>query len=129
VAGDAFAGVDVEALCVPFDEPEAPALVHLDLYAGNVLVEESRVTAVLDFGGVPVFGDPDFDALTVAAYLRGEMTEATEASDHWVCRDWLERAGLAERLDAAERWVAAMWSFAVDDARVQTWCRRVLLAQ
>lgn len=128
-AGEAFAGVDVEALCLPFEEPTAPGFVHLDLYAGNVLVDESRVTAVLDFGGVPVFGDPDFDPLTVAAYLRGDMTDDADESDHTICRAWLERAGLADRLDAAERWVAAMWSFAVDDVKVQSWCRRVLLAR
>lgn len=128
-AGEAFAGVDVEALCLPFDEPATPGLVHLDLYVGNVLVDGTRVTAVLDFGGVPVFGDPDFDPLTVAVYLRGEMTDHVDESDHTVCREWLEREALAERLDAAERWIAAMWSFAVDDAKVQSWCRRVLLAR
>jgi aminoglycoside phosphotransferase (APT) family kinase protein len=121
--------VDVDALCLPFEEPTTPGFVHLDLYAGNVLVDGSSVTALLDFGGVPVFGDPDFDPLTVAVYLRGEMTDDTHESDHTVCREWLERAGLAERLDAAERWVAAMWSSAVDDAKVQRWCRRVLLAR
>ena len=128
-AGDAFADVDVEALCLPFEEPANPGLVHLDLFAGNVLVDGGSVTAVLDFGGVPVFGDPDFDPLTVAVYLRGEMTDGAHEPDHMICREWLERAGLAERLDAAERWVAAMWSFAVDDAKVQAWCRRVLLAR
>jgi hypothetical protein len=127
-AGEAFAGVDVEALCLPFEEPETPGFVHLDLYPGNVLVDGSSVTAVLDFGSVPVFGDPDFDPLTVMVYLRGEMTDGVDESDHTVCRQWLERAGLADRLDPAERWVAAMWSFAVDDAKVQSWCRRVLLA-
>jgi Phosphotransferase enzyme family len=128
-AGGAFAGVNVEALCLPFEEPETAGFVHLDLYAGNVLVDGSCVTAVLDFGGVPVFGDPDFDPLTVAVYLRGAMTDGADESDHGVCREWLERAGLVDRLDAAERWVAAMWSFAVDDAKVQAWCRRVLLAR
>lgn len=128
-AGSAFAQVEVEPLCQPFDEPATPGLVHLDLYAGNLLVDESRVTAVLDFGGVPVFGDPDFDPLTVAVYLRGEMTEDSIAADHALCREWLEREGLAERLDAAERWVAAMWSFAIDDAKLQSWCRRILLAR
>jgi hypothetical protein len=126
-AGDAFASVDVEALCRPFQEPRAPGFVHLDLYAGNVLVDDHRVTALLDFGGVPVFGDPDFDPLTVAVYLRGEMTDDTLESDHAVCQRWLEQAGLADRLDAAERWVAAMWSFAIDDTKVHAWCRRVLL--
>jgi aminoglycoside phosphotransferase (APT) family kinase protein len=128
-AGDVFASVDVEALCRPFEEPARPGFVHLDLYVGNVLVDASGVTALLDFGGVPVFGDPDFDPLSVAVYLRGEMTDDAHESDHAVCREWLERAGLAERLDAAERWIAAMWSFAVDDAKVQSWCRRVLLAR
>lgn len=103
--GAAFAGVDVEALCCPFAEPASPGLVHLDLFAGNVLVDGSRVTAILDFGGVPVFGDPDFDPLTVAVYLRGEMTDNAGDSDHAVCREWLARHGLADRLDAAERWI------------------------
>jgi Ser/Thr protein kinase RdoA (MazF antagonist) len=128
-AGSEFAGVDVEALCRPFEEPATPGLVHLDLFAGNVLVDGGSVTALLDFGGVPVFGDPAFDPLTVAVYLRGDMTDHAVESDHALCREWLEQAGLAERLDAAERWVAAMWSFAVDDAKVQAWCRRVLLAR
>jgi len=128
-AGEAFARVDVEALCRPFEEPANPALVHLDLYAGNVLVDGNSVTAVLDFGGVPVYGDPDFDPLTVAVYLRGEMTDGTDEADHVVCREWLARAGLADRLEAAERWVAAMWSFAVDDPKVHAWCQRVLLAR
>jgi hypothetical protein len=128
-AGDAFASVDVEALCRPFEEPETPGFVHLDLYVGNVLVDGGRVTAVLDFGGVPVFGDPNFDPLTVAVYLRGVMTDGATESDQTVCREWLEQAGLAEQLDAAERWVAAMWSFAIDDAKLQSWCRRVLLAR
>lgn len=67
--------------------------MHLDLYAGNVLVEGSRVTALLDFGGVPVFGDPDFDALTVAVYLRGEMTETTE--EPCICVVFTQFAGRA----------------------------------
>jgi aminoglycoside phosphotransferase (APT) family kinase protein len=128
-AGAVFASVDVDALCLPFEEPSTPGLVHLDLYVGNVLVDDSRVTGLLDFGGVPVFGDPDFDPLSVAVYLRGEMTDHARETDHAICRRWLEQAGLADRLDAAERWVAAMWSFAVDDAKVQSWCRRVLLAR
>jgi hypothetical protein len=41
-------------------------------------------------------------------YLRGEMTDGADESDHTVCREWLESEGLAERLDAAERWVAAI---------------------
>ena len=128
-AGGAFANVDAEALCLPFAEPANPGLLHLDLCAGNVLVGGGSVTAVLDFGGVPVFGDPDFDPLTLAVYLRGEITDDTDESDHTICREWLEQMGLADRLDAAERWVAAMWSFAVDDAKVQSWCRRVLLSR
>jgi Phosphotransferase enzyme family len=126
-AGAAFASVDVDAICAPFDEPATPGLVHLDLYPGNLLVEDDRVTAVLDFGGVPVFGDPDFEPLSFVTYLRGDMTEGCDASDFAFCQAWLEREGLAPRLEAVERWVAAMWSFAVDDAKVQAWCRRVLV--
>jgi len=40
---------------------------------------------------------------------------------------WLRSAGLDQWFEPARRWLAAFWSFAVDDPFVLRWCRSVLL--
>ena len=45
---------------------EAPVWLHGDLHAGNLLVEQGRLSAVIDFGGLGV-GDPACDVM--AAWL------------------------------------------------------------
>ena len=51
-------------------DPVAPALIHGDLFGGNVLVDESgRVSAVLDFGFFSTAGDARFDAAVTAAIM------------------------------------------------------------
>ena len=48
--------------------PAPPALVHGDLIAANVLVDEvRRPAAVLDFGFLTTAGDPAFDAAVTAS--------------------------------------------------------------
>lgn len=115
-------------LAAPFPEPARPGFVHFDLYPGNLLTTGARVSAVLDFGGVACFGDPRFDTLSVAIYLRGEMTEGAQPRDHAVVLDWLRARDLADWLPDAERWFCAFWAFAMDDVRVARWVRRVLKA-
>ena len=61
--------------------PPAPAaLVHGDLIAANVLVDEGRPTAVLDFGFLTAVGDPAFDvAVTASVYdMYGPHARETE---------------------------------------------------
>jgi aminoglycoside phosphotransferase (APT) family kinase protein len=59
-----------------------PALVHGDLIAANVLVDERRrPAAVLDFGFLTTVGDPAFDAaVTSSVYdMYGDRARRTEA--------------------------------------------------
>jgi aminoglycoside phosphotransferase (APT) family kinase protein len=61
---------------------ETPALVHGDLIAANVLVDERRrPAAVLDFGFLTTVGDPAFDAaVTSSVYdMYGDGARRTEA--------------------------------------------------
>lgn len=62
-----------EALAAPpYDGP--PVWVHADLQAGNLLVSEGRLTAVIDFGGLGV-GDPACDVMTAWTLLTAETRE------------------------------------------------------
>jgi aminoglycoside phosphotransferase (APT) family kinase protein len=62
--------------------PAPPALVHGDLIAANVLVDERRrPTAVLDFGFLTSVGDPAFDAAVTSSIfdMYGDGARRTEA--------------------------------------------------
>jgi len=53
---------------LPTIQPVPPALVHIDYWLGNILWQEDRITAVLDWEEAS-FGDPGYDV----AYLRLEL--------------------------------------------------------
>lgn len=145
VAGQGFAHVDPSALALALSHPlslgshaaldatgpdeSAPRLVHLDLYGGNVLYDGGRVSAVIDFGGVPIVGDARLDPLSAAAYLTPAITRAATPRDQQVARAWLDAHGLAPLLEPVTRWLAARWSFARDDRVLHAWCRQVLLGE
>ena len=62
--------------------PARPALVHGDLIAANVLVDERRrPSAVLDFGFLTSVGDPAFDAAVTSSIfdMYGDGARRTEA--------------------------------------------------
>ena len=62
--------------------PAPPALVHGDLIAANVLVDERRrPAAVLDFGFLTTVGDPAFDAAVTSSIfdMYGDGARRTEA--------------------------------------------------
>jgi hypothetical protein len=131
--GAAFAGLDPEALtrdllaALPQPEPARPALVHLDVFLGNMLAAGDRISALLDFGPMTIGGLPDLDAVVAAAYLAPDITPTAREGDRRTATDWATEAGLAGALAPAERWIAAYWTGAPDDERLRRWCARILL--
>jgi hypothetical protein len=122
----ALAHVAAPALAQGWPEPESPALVHLDAFAGNMLTDGASITAVIDFGEVSIIGDRRLDPLLAATYLAPPITSSATLRDQAVCREWLTAQGLDELYEPARRWAAAYWSFAQDDAALSAWCQSVL---
>jgi aminoglycoside phosphotransferase (APT) family kinase protein len=120
--------IDPGTLADDLPEPASPAFVHLDAFAGNMLTDGSRITAVIDFGYTSVAGDRRLDPLSAVVYLAApEITPTATTADIDVAMGWLRAADLHQWYDPARRWLAAFWSFAVDDVNLLQWCRRVLL--
>jgi hypothetical protein len=110
--------------------PDASTLsfVHLDAFAGNFLTDGVRVTAVLDIGASSLAGDRRLDPIASAVYLSDPyVTPTATAHDVDVAVAWLRTEGLAEWLEPGRRWLAAYWSFEVDDPKAMAWCSDVLL--
>jgi len=123
-----FWSVDAVALADDLPEPAGPAFVHLDAFAGNMLTDGTRITAVIDFGATSVAGDRRLDPIAAAVYLASPViTPPVTAADVEVAMGWLRAADLDQWFDAARRWLAAYWSFAVDQPTLLQWCRSVLL--
>ncbi|MGO9457872.1 MAG: phosphotransferase family protein [Acidimicrobiales bacterium] len=122
-----FAELDPEELADQLPEPAGPAFVHLDAFTGNVLTDGDAITAVIDVGTTSVVGDRRLDPLSAVVYLGSpRITPVATTRDRQVALAWLRDAGLADWLEPARRWLAAFWTFAVDDANVIAWCRKVL---
>lgn len=128
LAGPGFETVDPGALASAVPEPSAPSFVHLDLYPGNVLVDGTTVTAVVDFGGLPIVGDARLDSLAAVAYLTPNISRTANDADRQLALQWLDQKGWLPLFDPVQRWVAARWSFARDDVATHAWCRATLLA-
>lgn len=116
--------------------PAGPAdderyFVHLDAFAGNMMTAGGRVTAVLDFGPTCLAGGASWlDPVACAVYLGSpSITPTATAADAERARGWLRDRGLDELHDPLRRWLAAFWSFAVDDHKLHAWCRSVLSAE
>jgi len=123
-----FASVNPEQLAAALPADGGSAFVHLDAFAGNMLCEGTQITAVLDVGATSLVGDSRLDPLACATYLTSrEITPTSQPRDGLVAADWLGSAGLARWAEPARRWLAAYWSWAVDDAALHKWCRSVLL--
>jgi aminoglycoside phosphotransferase (APT) family kinase protein len=90
---DAVTALWEEALRVP-GRTAPPAWAHGDLSPMNVLVEDGRLTAVIDFGGVGV-GDPAVDLIVawnlLPASARATFREAVGADD----AEWARGRGWA----------------------------------
>jgi Ser/Thr protein kinase RdoA (MazF antagonist) len=127
-AGLAAAGLrgDPARLAAALPEPASAGFVHLDAFAGNMLTDGERITAVLDIGPGCAAGDTRVAPVAAAVYLEApEITPRATRRDVEVARGWLLAHDLLELLEPVRRWLAAYWGFAVDDPNVQRWCRSV----
>jgi len=124
LATSRFAHINSDAVAAPVGELSGtPAFVHLDYYAGNVMVEEDRLTAVIDFGYSSIIGDRRMNTLVAAAYLvTPHITPPVRADDQEVAFAWLRERDLFTYYERGLRWLAAYWTFASDDAGLYAWC-------
>src|SRR6187551_904426 len=82
-AGSAFDRINPARLAAALPEPERPSFVHMDSYPGNVLVEGQEVSAVIDFGGLPIVADARLEPLSAIIYLTPFITTtATDRDRH-----------------------------------------------
>lgn len=127
-AGPPFKHVAAASLAAALPQPDRKALVHLDGFAGNMLAEGTTITAVLDFGPSCLIGDRRLDPLAAAVYLDPAITPTAIEADHQTAQEWLAARGLARHFTAVQNWLAAYWSFAIDDTNLYKWCQRILVA-
>lgn len=76
IDGNAAMAVWEGALATSWEE--APVWVHGDISVGNLLVQEGRLSAVIDFGQLAV-GDPACDLAIAWTFFKGESREAFRA--------------------------------------------------
>ena len=120
--------IDPIALSAALPDTNTAAFVHLDAFAGNMLTNGTRITAVLDIGATSIAGDRRLDPLACAVYLASpDITPTATPADADAAKGWLRNAGLAEWFEPARRWLAGFWSFAHDDPNVLAFCEEVLL--
>lgn len=112
----------VDALPVPAEK----SLVHMDLFPANILFEQGRVRAIIDFGA-SMIGDKRMELWATAAYLDTALSPDATNADRAVATDWLSAHGLIEAYPAARRWLVAFWAYAHDDPKVLAWSESILL--
>lgn len=100
-------------------DPTKPSLVHFDYFPGNVLCDDHRITAVIDWSVLAIAGDPDLDVALAAAYLG--VTPTATADDAAFCRTWLDDNGLADTAEFYEQWAATWWSPLHEDPKIRSW--------
>jgi Phosphotransferase enzyme family len=128
-AGTEFARINAGVLAEEMPTETMRSFVHLDAFPGNMLAVGTTITAVIDLGTTALAGDRRLDPLASVVYLTPAITPTAEDRDRDVAQAWLRNAGLEEFFRAAQRWLAAYWSFAIDDRRLHAWCRSVLLTR
>ena len=100
-----------------------PALVHLDYFPGNVMVEGTRITGVIDLGFGTILADRRLTPAVAALSLRFRSDATTAELAQAEALSGLD----AGQLDDVRRWLAAFWSFAIaDDAELARWAAPVL---
>ncbi len=104
-------------------EPE-PSLLHFDYFPGNVMCDDTRITAVIDWSVLSIVGDPDLDVALAVAYFG--VTPTAGADDVAFAWRWLAERDLAERTSVYERWGAAWWLPGTFDPVIRSWVAGVL---
>lgn len=129
-AGPEFGRIDPLALADALPDADGEAFVHLDAFAGNMMTTGTAITAVIDIGTTSAVGDRHLDPVAAAVYLGSQQITANATPrDLDVVRSWLRSHDLLDRYEPTRRWLAAYWAWAVDDVKLQDWCRTVLRAQ
>ncbi len=88
------------------------ALVHGDYFPGNVIVDGTRVSGLVDFSIWTVVGDPLYDVIGAVIFL--EMAEEATAGDVAVVRHVL-RTRHGDALDGPAPFYRAYFAFAMAD--------------
>ena len=109
------------------ESAEAPAFIHLDYFAGNVMADGDRLNAVIDFGYSSIMGDRRMNAMVAATHLvTPRITPIVTATDRAVAFAWLRERELFDYYERGIPWLAAYWTFAHDDAPLYEWCCSIL---
>ncbi len=126
----AYPDIDVEdvasslrAEIADVTEPR-PSLLHFDYFPGNVLCDDTRVTAVIDWSVLSIVGDPDLDVALAIAYFA--VTPTATADDVSFSCAWLRARGLAARATFHRRWGATWWLPHHDDENIRQFVAGVL---
>jgi aminoglycoside phosphotransferase (APT) family kinase protein len=126
-AGGFSAQIDASQLAEALPEPDIVGFVHLDAFAGNMMTDGERITAVLDIGPSCVRGDTRFNALAAVVYLEAPVTTPNATlRDRQVALNWVDAQGFRDLLEPVRAWLASYWSFEVDNPKIRSWVRSVL---
>ncbi len=90
---DTHAATDLWNKAISSEWHKKPVWIHGDLSAGNILIDNGRLAAVIDFGGMGI-GDPACDLVIAWTFLHGESREVFKSlvpldPDTWTrARGW-----------------------------------------
>ncbi len=128
LAGSQYETIDTTLLAAQLGEPpDGPAFVHLDYFAGNVMADARKLTAVLDFGYSTIIADRRMTVVAATAHLLSpRITPFVTEEDRRIALAWLEERDLTAFYQLGEQWMAMYWMFARDDAAAMAWCQSVL---
>lgn len=120
--------IDVCGIVDNIPRPEQSDLVHLDYCPSNVLCENGKITAVLDFGGTTIAGCAKFNPVVAATFLDPTITPTARGSDQAFADRWLLNWGEPAAQDYIKAWLAAYWSFCGrnEELALFKWCQKTL---
>ncbi len=85
---------------------QRPVWIHGDFAAGNILIKNHQLSAVIDFGGMAV-GDPACDLVIAWTFLRNKSREIFKENLHFDSKTW----------DRARGW--ALWKASIELVKIK----------